>query len=543
MANFVSFKKGLLSALPAEKTAGTFYVTTDDHSLHLDVDASTRIRLGDVELVASISALPAVTAAVKGKFYYAETENVFCFPKDGVWQQVNPDTGATSVEVVGSGNAVTAASYDAATRKLTLTKDETFATKGELEALDDKVGVIPSSYTESNVIAYVDKKAEEVLAAAQGGSSETAASVKAALDSYKNATDPRLESLEADTHTHANKAELDKIAEGDKAKWDAAEQNAKTYADGLKEAEVARAQAAEKAAQDAADAAQADVDALEAKVGTVTAGKTVVEMIQDAQAAATYDDTALAGRVTTAEGKISTLVGEDANKSARAIAAEETAKIVAGADTAYDTLKEIADWISSHTTDAASMNSAIVALQAIVDGIGGEGEEATVVAYVDAAIDALSIGDYAKAADLTALAARVSTLEGKAHEHANKTVLDGITATKVSAWDTAEQNAKTYADGLADNYDVAGSASTAEANAKAYADSLAPNYDVSGSADAALSSAKTYADGKDTAMDARVKVLEAIDHDAYMAYADTAEADAVSAAKTYTDGLLTWGEF
>lgn len=75
------------------------------------------------------------------------------------------------------------------------------------------------------------------------------------------------------------------------------------------------------AAKSAADAAQADVDALET---TVT-----------------------------------TLIGSDTGKTARAIAAEETAKIVAGAGESYDTLKEIADWISSHTTDAASMNSQI----------------------------------------------------------------------------------------------------------------------------------------------------------------------------------------
>lgn len=196
--------------------------------------------------------------------------------------------------------------------------------------------------------------------------------------------------------------------------------------------------------------------------------------------------------VDTLEDKVDALVGEDANKSARTIASEEVAKIVAGADESYDTLKEISDWISSHTTDAASMNSAILALQAIVDGIGDteSGEKATVVAYVTDAIAALNIGDYAKAADLTALAGRVTTaegkldtltgeetvdgsvkkvlkdakdyadglntamdtrvqvVEGKAHEHENKTVLDGINATKVAAWDAAEQNAKDHANDL-----------------------------------------------------------------------------------------------
>ena len=37
----------------------------------------------------------------------------------------------------------------------------------------------------------------------------------------------------------------------------------------------------------------------------------------------------------------------------------------------------------------------------------------------------------------------------KKHEHANKTVLDGITAEKVSAWGSAESNAKSYTDALA----------------------------------------------------------------------------------------------
>ena len=41
---------------------------------------------------------------------------------------------------------------------------------------------------------------------------------------------------------------------------------------------------------------------------------------------------------------------------------------------------------------------------------------------------------------------------GKRHEHDNKSVLDGITSGKVTAWDNAEKNAKDYADSLAGNY-------------------------------------------------------------------------------------------
>lgn len=67
--------------------------------------------------------------------------------------------------------------------------------------------------------------------------------------------------------------------------------------------------------------------------------------------------------VTTIETAVETLIGEDTNKTARAIAAEEVAKIVAGANASYDTLKEIADWIMSDTTGAAKMQSDIASLQ------------------------------------------------------------------------------------------------------------------------------------------------------------------------------------
>ena len=215
---------------------------------------------------------------------------------------------------------------------------------------------------------------------------------------------------------------------------------------------------------------------------------------------------ALKKKIDDAAAQASTLVGEDASKSARAIAAEEVAKIVDGADASFDTLKEI----------AASMNSAIKALEAIVKGIGGEGEPATVVAYVTAAIDALKIGDYAKAADLTAAVARIADLESKvgvlnggadvagsvAKALADaKTYADGKAATALA-------DAKTYADGLAKNYDAKGAADTALASAKTYADGLAVNYDAKGSAATAETNAKSYADGLNTTMDGRVAAVE-----------------------------------
>lgn len=61
--------------------------------------------------------------------------------------------------------------------------------------------------------------------------------------------------------------------------------------------------------------------------------------------------------------KLGTLIGADTNKSARTIAedaaAAKVAEIVADADTKFDTLKEIADWIGSDTSGAAAMSANI----------------------------------------------------------------------------------------------------------------------------------------------------------------------------------------
>ena len=51
----------------------------------------------------------------------------------------------------------------------------------------------------------------------------------------------------------------------------------------------------------------AGITAINNKIGTVTENKTIVEMISDAQTAATYDDTVLKGRVTAAENDIDAL--------------------------------------------------------------------------------------------------------------------------------------------------------------------------------------------------------------------------------------------
>ena len=95
-----------------------------------------------------------------------------------------------------------------------------------------------------------------------------------------------------------------------------------------------------------------------------------------------------------------------------------------------DTLQEIAAWIQQHPNDVTAINKNITDLQAIVKGIGGTGEKATVVAYVDDKIAALKIGDYAKTTELNAVAGRVTVAETAI------TTLEG----KAAQWDAAQAN-------------------------------------------------------------------------------------------------------
>lgn len=65
--------------------------------------------------------------------------------------------------------------------------------------------------------------------------------------------------------------------------------------------------------------------------------------------------------VTELQGKVETLVGEDADKSVRDIAVDVLTETLVSetATEAYDTLAEMSDWIKSHPEDAAAMNTAI----------------------------------------------------------------------------------------------------------------------------------------------------------------------------------------
>ena len=212
---------------------------------------------------------------------------------------------------------------------------------------------------------------------------------------------------------------------------------------------------------------QSAVDTLSDKVGTVPTGKTVVKMIEDAQAAATYNDAPIKADIKKNTDAIAVLNGSGVGSVDKKItdAFNDFATKVSD-DGVVNSYKELIDWAATHGAEAATMAGEITTLKNILKGIGGTGESATVVAYVTSAIAALKIGDYAKAADLTALAKRVTAAEGKI------TTLTGDEKTAGSV-KKALADAKSYTDAqikAIPTPDVSGQINAHNTDATAHAD-------------------------------------------------------------------------
>lgn len=285
--SMVSFKRGSnLNHLTIAD--GQFIVNTAEKSIYVDVGAE-RLRIGDFVSVANVDALPASGAHTTALYY---VEDINCLAKwDGsTWIQINRDTGVKEVKVTGEGNAITAASYDANTRILTLTKGETFATPAVVDTkISDKVGEIGGT-----VKAYVDEKtsgiASDTALNALAGRVSTAEGeidvLQAAIGEGGSVTNAIADAKKAGTDAAAAVTALEngqvktnkEAIESINNETTGILAQAKTYADG-KDTAIAAAKAA-------ADAAQADIDTLEGKVGTVPADKTVIGLITTAQAQA-----------------------------------------------------------------------------------------------------------------------------------------------------------------------------------------------------------------------------------------------------------------
>lgn len=421
--SIVSFKKGALANLPEAFSAGTFYVTTDERALYLDVDGEHRIRIGDFQEFATIDELSKNVNPSQSALYYITSLNCLAKWNGTSYIQINMDTGATEFEVAGTGNAVTSVSYDEQTRKLTLTKGETFATKDELDAIGEQI---------SGASSAVD---DITIAKSTAGVLSIKGFTDAAVGAQLVKTDGGISWVLPSTDT-----------------VDGIQSTVATLGERTSNLETRMG------------AAESAIDAIEADYLNAA------------------DKADLVSKIATAKQEAITAVLDGVSED-------------------FDTLKEVADWIASDTTnssqlisrvsaiesdylkgaDKTTLQGEIDALETLVGTIPEGATSKTVVSYITEVVNGLSIGDYAKASELTALAGRVTAAEGKitalegaSHTHANMEEISKIATGDVAKWNAAQANAEATAASALENAKTELAAADAQVlvDAKAYADSL-----------------------------------------------------------------------
>lgn len=157
------------------------------------------------------------------------------------------------------------------------------------------------------------------------------------------------------------------------------------------------------------------------KVSWVKPDTTTVEglstAIKSLQTVVGDDKSGLVKQVADNKAAIDTLNG---GKTVEGSVAYQIAQIVADADESFDTLKEIADWITTHKTDAATMNSQINTnkddIASLKTLVGSTAVATQISNAIDAALKEGETDKYALAADLTSLSDDVAAIKTKLGE-------------------------------------------------------------------------------------------------------------------------------
>lgn len=163
------------------------------------------------------------------------------------------------------------------------------------------------------------------------------------------------------------------------------------------------------------------VKSADGKVSWVKPDATTVEGLQTAvstlQTTIGDENSGLVKQVNDNNAAIEILNG---NNTTEGSVAYQIAQVVAGADASYDTLKEIADWISTHGTDAAAMNTQITTnknnIAALKTQVGTDPVATQISTAIDAALKDGESEKYALASDLSDANGKIAALEGKVGE-------------------------------------------------------------------------------------------------------------------------------
>lgn len=294
------------------------------------------------------------------------------------------------------------------------------ALAGRVTAVEGLVGSTAVATQIANAIAALDLANTYEP---KGKGAEEAGKVQDALDEYIESNNGVIAAIKDGTSIDSFK-DVENALAGKQAAGDyATKTEAQGYANAKDEAIAA--------AQQAADDAQADVDALAGKVGEVPADKTVVQMISEAQSAATYDDTKVKEDIQANADAIALLNdGAAVEGSVDYKIAQAVAAIMENPDDTMNSINELVTWINDHAADALELSNKVTANEqdiAALEGLVGSTAVATQITdAIAAALKIDGVDKYALATDLTAAIGRIAALETEIAKKANDADLAAI---------------------------------------------------------------------------------------------------------------------
>lgn len=293
-------------------------------------------------------------------------------------------------------------------------------------------------------------------------------------------------------------------------------QSAKDFATGLGDQYDKAGTAATKVKELADGAVKTNTDAIATLNGADTVEGSVAKAVKDAKTelegkitTSKYDDTKIKSDIAANTASIETLNGTGDGSVDKKVA-DAVAAIVNDAPEAYDTLKEISDWISGHENDASAMNSAIqtnktdIANLAKLVGTLPEGDASkTIVEYIDSKVGAVDLSSAIATAKQEAIDASKTYSDGLAKNYA--------TADQGAKADTALQEAD-VATLRTDVADVKASIGEDGATTKAIADAKKAGTDASAAVTALADGQVATNTAAISALETKVGTLESVSY-------------------------------
>lgn len=344
------------------------------------------------------------------------------------------------------------------------------AAQTDVDNLETYVGTIPEGATATDVVGYVIEKTTGI--ASQGAMTE--------LGNRVGVVEGEVAAIKED---YLKKSDKDELA-GDIADVQTAVDTEKSRAEGIEaglRTDINTVMGDYLKASDKTEL-QGNINTVNAAVERLTNGVSadeidgvndLIQYVKDhgTEVTGMQEDIAdnaeaisgVAGRMDTAEGKITAVEGAVATKAEKTYV-DDAVESLQGEDTA---IKGRLDNLEAAIGESGSVAEDIeVAKQEAIDTAA---EDATAKANtaetnaknhanslnttMNTRVEALEAIDHehsnkALLDTYTQTDANLADAVAKKHEHSNLSILEGITSAKVTAWDAAEGNAKTYADGL-----------------------------------------------------------------------------------------------